>query len=208
MLAFAAVPYHAWNNTVGVSSLPPSLIACCAECLYDLYGVVIHGGGAGGGHYHAFVRDVYREGCWTAPAAGLACCAVLPLTACWLPLTACWLPLTACWLPLTACWLALALLEMPWHNFCLPLSELPSRGVVALSATNVHRVYPSLQPHRCRRARPRGSTVTASRLVQTLVCHCCRSYNARAKSTSAASPPYASRPAGAVHVWLRPCTAR
>ena len=32
--------------------------------LYDLYSVVIHSGSAGGGHYFAYIRDVYGEGKW------------------------------------------------------------------------------------------------------------------------------------------------
>jgi hypothetical protein len=34
---------------------------------YLLYAVVLHSGGAGGGHYTALVRDFRREGIWTQP---------------------------------------------------------------------------------------------------------------------------------------------
>eukprot|EP00002_Diphylleia_rotans_P025264 TRINITY_DN4994_c0_g1_i3.p1 TRINITY_DN4994_c0_g1~~TRINITY_DN4994_c0_g1_i3.p1 ORF type:complete len:1060 (-),score=216.65 TRINITY_DN4994_c0_g1_i3:722-3901(-) len=30
------------------------------DCIYELYSVIIHLGGAYGGHYHAYIRDVYR----------------------------------------------------------------------------------------------------------------------------------------------------
>lgn len=32
---------------------------------YELYSVVIHGGAAHGGHYHAYIRDIYGEGHWS-----------------------------------------------------------------------------------------------------------------------------------------------
>jgi hypothetical protein len=32
-----------------------------ADEMYELYSVVIHRGGAHGGHYHAYIRDNYRE---------------------------------------------------------------------------------------------------------------------------------------------------
>ena len=35
--------------------------------VYDLAAVVIHGGSAGSGHYHAYIRDVLHEGTWVAP---------------------------------------------------------------------------------------------------------------------------------------------
>lgn len=37
------------------------------EALYDLFSVVIHVGGAYGGHYHAYIRDVDSLGTWTSP---------------------------------------------------------------------------------------------------------------------------------------------
>ena len=36
-----------------------------AERWYDLYGVVVHSGGAYGGHYYAYVRDVTGQGQWS-----------------------------------------------------------------------------------------------------------------------------------------------
>jgi len=36
---------------------------------YDLFSVVIHKGGAYGGHYHAFIRDVDSLGKWTHPVS-------------------------------------------------------------------------------------------------------------------------------------------
>ncbi len=31
------------------------------DALYELYSVVIHLGGAYGGHYHAYIRDIYQS---------------------------------------------------------------------------------------------------------------------------------------------------
>ena len=36
---------------------------------YELYSVVIHSGAAHGGHYHAYIRDMYNEGDWDASKA-------------------------------------------------------------------------------------------------------------------------------------------
>lgn len=39
------------------------------EGIYDLYSVVIHSGAAHGGHYHAYIRDLYNEGVWNSKNA-------------------------------------------------------------------------------------------------------------------------------------------
>jgi len=31
---------------------------------YELKGVIIHRGGPYGGHYHAYIKDDYKEGVW------------------------------------------------------------------------------------------------------------------------------------------------
>lgn len=36
---------------------------------YELYSVVLHSGGAGGGHYTALVRDIRSEGEWVQPSS-------------------------------------------------------------------------------------------------------------------------------------------
>eukprot|EP00051_Salpingoeca_urceolata_P012257 m.152028 g.152028 ORF g.152028 m.152028 type:complete len:1363 (+) comp17429_c0_seq5:284-4372(+) len=38
-----------------------------SDDVFMLYSVVIHSGAAHGGHYHAYIRDVYGEGVWTDP---------------------------------------------------------------------------------------------------------------------------------------------
>jgi hypothetical protein len=40
------------------------------DALYELNAVIIHKGGAMGGHYHAYIRDVMREGKWERSRAG------------------------------------------------------------------------------------------------------------------------------------------
>ena len=36
---------------------------------YELFSVVIHSGGAHGGHYHAYIRDIDQLGTWVAPVS-------------------------------------------------------------------------------------------------------------------------------------------
>lgn len=36
---------------------------------YELFSVVIHVGGAHGGHYHAYIRDVDSLGHWVTPVS-------------------------------------------------------------------------------------------------------------------------------------------
>lgn len=36
---------------------------------YELYSVVVHRGGAHGGHYYSLTRDVHGEGAWSEPKA-------------------------------------------------------------------------------------------------------------------------------------------
>ena len=38
---------------------------------YELFSVVIHGGGAHGGHYHAYIRDIDELGSWVEPVRTL-----------------------------------------------------------------------------------------------------------------------------------------
>lgn len=37
---------------------------CTEASVYELFGVIIHGGGAHSGHYHAYIRDILGEGVW------------------------------------------------------------------------------------------------------------------------------------------------
>jgi len=56
------------------------IIACISVCQvlegedyqYDLFSVVIHGGGAHGGHYHAYIRDLDALGHWVTPVSHAA----------------------------------------------------------------------------------------------------------------------------------------
>ena len=38
---------------------------------YELFSVVIHSGGAHGGHYHAYIRDIDGLGNWVTPVSTL-----------------------------------------------------------------------------------------------------------------------------------------
>lgn len=44
--------------------LDPEAVVVPEDCVYELKSVIIHRGGAYGGHYHAYIQDEIGEGNW------------------------------------------------------------------------------------------------------------------------------------------------
>jgi ubiquitin carboxyl-terminal hydrolase 40 len=44
--------------------LDPESVELPENCIYELKSVIIHRGGAYGGHYHAYIQDELGEGSW------------------------------------------------------------------------------------------------------------------------------------------------
>lgn len=49
------------KNSKRCQQIEQPTVDSSSPCIYELFAVVIHSGGAYGGHYHAYIRDIQQD---------------------------------------------------------------------------------------------------------------------------------------------------